>query len=199
MTYVVCFSLVKPEFNRGTDFALWSGEATRNQGVLGDANVNVNIGSDLEDVELIEPKKGPIWMLESTILSDIYGKDASDAQNSELGLSNAVAANFINAHGLTSSSRRRDLEDIMTMLLQYEAIAHVANNTQVSNTMTDSSESDDSMPEKRKYEITQNEKEYVCYQLYEIYMPYNVFFFYIICKYSTIRAFRLFWFWTIFI
>lgn len=141
---------MKPNIRNG-DNPLWSGEATRNQGLAADtASVNISICSDLEEIEPIETKQGPIWMTESTVMTDVYGLDPSEMANSAPSPSSATTSNLANNTNFLSNFRRREHEDVMSMLLQCEAISQVEYNMQTQNALPDSSGSEDSMQDGRK-------------------------------------------------
>lgn len=88
---------------------LWSGEATRNQGfAVEETRVDVTIGDD-NPIESFKPKDRPIWMTESTVITndENAGEDAVDAGSSQPSTS-GMARN------------RKENEDIMSVLLQHE-------------------------------------------------------------------------------
>ncbi|KAL7734869.1 hypothetical protein ACLKA6_011146 [Drosophila palustris] len=102
--------ITKPNALR-PDSMQWSGEATRNQGfAVEETRVDVTIGGDDSGEAVVERKSRPIWMTESTVITDA---DASDASNS---LSEAAQPST------TSSGHRskKENEDIMSVLLQHE-------------------------------------------------------------------------------
>ncbi|KAH8378632.1 hypothetical protein KR009_000414 [Drosophila setifemur] len=99
--------LNKPNSMR-PDGLQWSGEATRNQGfAVEETRVDVTIGGDDSADAVIERKSRPIWMTESTVITDADATDGSAlhdaAQSSGSGHRN-----------------RKENEDIMSVLLQHE-------------------------------------------------------------------------------
>ncbi|XP_016992383.2 general transcription factor IIE subunit 1 [Drosophila takahashii] len=98
--------LNKPNAMRPDGLA-WSGEATRNQGfAVEETRVDVTIGGDDTSDAVIERKSRPIWMTESTVITDT---DAAD------GSSDAVQMASGSGH-----RNRKENEDIMSVLLQHE-------------------------------------------------------------------------------
>ncbi|KAH8300429.1 hypothetical protein KR018_005314 [Drosophila ironensis] len=98
--------LTKPNAMR-TDNMQWSGEATRNQGfAVEETRVDVTIGGDDNADAVVERKSRPIWMTESTVITDTDGTDG---------------AGHDAAHSSGSGHRnRKENEDIMSVLLQHE-------------------------------------------------------------------------------
>lgn len=112
-------SLNKPANQRG-DNQMWSGEATRNQGfAVEETRVDINIGGDDVTDTVAERKARPIWMTESTVITEENGDNADDilneaAQNSQqIGVSGSSTSNY-------NSNRKKEQEDIMAVLLQHE-------------------------------------------------------------------------------
>ncbi|XP_030372653.1 general transcription factor IIE subunit 1 [Scaptodrosophila lebanonensis] len=100
--------ITKPNAIR-PDGMQWSGEATRNQGfAVEETRVDVTIGGDDMPDTVVERKSRPIWMTESTVITD-----------SELG---DVGSNHDAAQTSSSSGHRnkKENEDIMSVLLQHE-------------------------------------------------------------------------------
>ncbi|XP_017081318.1 general transcription factor IIE subunit 1 isoform X2 [Drosophila eugracilis] len=98
--------LNKPSAMRPDGLA-WSGEATRNQGfAVEETRVDVTIGGDDTSDAVVERKSRPIWMTESTVITDMDGADGSgDATHTASG---------------SGSRNRKENEDIMSVLLQHE-------------------------------------------------------------------------------
>lgn len=96
----------------------WSGEATRNQGfVVEETRVDVSLdGTDVPNA--IKPKDRPVWMTESTVLTN----DPSNAQSADSILQNAALLSTQRTATTTTSSskHRKENEDIMSVLLQHE-------------------------------------------------------------------------------
>ncbi|XP_050094678.1 general transcription factor IIE subunit 1 [Anopheles aquasalis] len=107
----------------------WSGEATRSSGfAVEEARVDITIGdSDTLDTGT-QRKDRPVWMTESTVISNDADENSVDAilekaaftstQPSAIGgsgNSNSTTTNVI-----TSARNRRDADDIMSVLLQHE-------------------------------------------------------------------------------
>ncbi|XP_031623562.1 general transcription factor IIE subunit 1 [Contarinia nasturtii] len=85
----------------------WSGEATRNQGfAVEETRVDVTIG-DANPTEAVKTKERPIWMTESTIVSNENTNDTLDTSSQQA------------AQPIASRSRKEN-EDIMSVLLQHE-------------------------------------------------------------------------------
>lgn len=96
----------------------WSGEATRNQGfAVEEARVDVTIG-DAEVNDVIKQKDRPVWMTESTVVSN----DLNSAETSESILHKAAQSSSTQPATMFSSSSRnkKENEDIMSVLLQHE-------------------------------------------------------------------------------
>ncbi|XP_017021105.1 general transcription factor IIE subunit 1 [Drosophila kikkawai] len=97
--------LNKPNASRPDGMA-WSGEATRNQGfAVEETRVDVTIGGDDTSDSVVERKSRPIWMTESTVITDT---DTAD------GLVDAGQASG------SGHRNRKENEDIMSVLLQHE-------------------------------------------------------------------------------
>ncbi|EDV97075.1 general transcription factor IIE subunit 1 [Drosophila grimshawi] len=105
--------LTKPNALR-PDGMQWSGEATRNQGfAVEEARVDVTIGGDEDSSDaLIERKSRPIWMTESTVITD---GDAGDGSATNDGDRPAGGGTSGGGH-----RNRKENEDIMSVLLQHE-------------------------------------------------------------------------------
>lgn len=99
--------LTKPNSMR-PDSMQWSGEATRNQGfAVEETRVDVTIGGDDTADNVVERKSRPIWMTESTVITDTDATDGSGTQDT--------------AQSSGSGHRnRKENEDIMSVLLQHE-------------------------------------------------------------------------------
>ncbi|XP_065361373.1 general transcription factor IIE subunit 1 [Calliphora vicina] len=115
--------LNKPGNHRG-EGQMWSGEATRNQGfAVEETRVDINIGGDDMPETMAERKARPIWMTESTVITEDNG-DNTDAilneaaQNSQQ-LGNSTSASTSSTSN-SNSNRRKEHEDIMAVLLQHE-------------------------------------------------------------------------------
>lgn len=90
---------------------LWSGEATRNQGfAVEEARVDVTIGDD-NHIESSKPKERPIWMTESTVIT-----------NDEKAIETPGGASQPSTSGMARN--RKENEDIMSVLLQHEKQAN---------------------------------------------------------------------------
>ncbi|XP_017095253.1 general transcription factor IIE subunit 1 [Drosophila bipectinata] len=99
--------LTKPNSMR-PDSMQWSGEATRNQGfAVEETRVDVTIGGDDTADSVVERKSRPIWMTESTVITDVDTTDGSGTQD--------VAQSSGSGH-----RNRKENEDIMSVLLQHE-------------------------------------------------------------------------------
>ncbi|KAH8259755.1 hypothetical protein KR026_009836 [Drosophila bipectinata] len=99
--------LTKPNAMR-PDSMQWSGEATRNQGfAVEETRVDVTIGGDDTADSVVERKSRPIWMTESTVITDVDTTDGSGTQD--------VAQSSGSGH-----RNRKENEDIMSVLLQHE-------------------------------------------------------------------------------
>ncbi|XP_017059939.1 general transcription factor IIE subunit 1 [Drosophila ficusphila] len=98
--------LNKPNAMRPDGMA-WSGEATRNQGfAVEETRVDVTIGGDDTSDAVVERKSRPIWMTESTVITDT---DADDG-----------AADAVQTASGSGHRNRKENEDIMSVLLQHE-------------------------------------------------------------------------------
>ncbi|XP_026751004.1 general transcription factor IIE subunit 1 [Galleria mellonella] len=92
----------------------WSGEATRNQGLaVEETRVDVTIGeADNSNDALAHRKERPVWMVESTIVTN----DQGDSVHSTDAALEKAASNASNAK--TSGKEKND--DIMSVLLAHE-------------------------------------------------------------------------------
>ncbi|KAH8309856.1 hypothetical protein KR067_009254 [Drosophila pandora] len=98
--------LTKPNSMR-PDSMQWSGEATRNQGfAVEETRVDVTIGGDDAADNVVERKSRPIWMTESTVITDT---DATDGGTQDTAQSSG-----------SGHRNRKENEDIMSVLLQHE-------------------------------------------------------------------------------
>ncbi|XP_016959082.1 general transcription factor IIE subunit 1 isoform X1 [Drosophila biarmipes] len=98
--------LNKPNAVRPDGLA-WSGEATRNQGfAVEETRVDVTIGGDDTSDNVVERKSRPIWMTESTVITDT---DAADG-----------AGDSVQTASGSGHRNRKENEDIMSVLLQHE-------------------------------------------------------------------------------
>ncbi|XP_014363659.2 general transcription factor IIE subunit 1 [Papilio machaon] len=129
----------------------WSGEATRNQGMLvEETRVDVTIGeSDTAADANALRKERPVWMVESTIATD----QGDSVHSSDMALEKA-ASNASNAKGTGKEKN----DDIMSVLLAHEKQNTSGNN--VSNALkgiepdsSDSSDNESKDPYKLKDEL----------------------------------------------
>lgn len=105
----------------------WSGEATRNQGfAVEETRVDINIGGDDVPDTVAERKARPIWMTESTVITE-DNTDNTDAilneaaQNSQQpSLSSWSSSATTTTTTTANNNRKKEQEDIMAVLLQYE-------------------------------------------------------------------------------
>ncbi|EDW37575.1 GL16279 [Drosophila persimilis] len=99
--------ITKPNALR-PDSMQWSGEATRNQGfAVEETRVDVTIGGDDTSDNVVERKSRPIWMTESTVITDA---DAADGALQDVGPTSSTSGH----------RNRKENEDIMSVLLQHE-------------------------------------------------------------------------------
>ncbi|XP_068630351.1 general transcription factor IIE subunit 1 [Battus philenor] len=130
----------------------WSGEATRNQGLaVEETRVDVTIGETdaAADANALR-KERPIWMVESTIVTNDQG---DSVHSSDMALEKA-ASNASNAKGTGKEKN----DDIMSVLLAHEKQNTSGNN--VSNALkgiepdsSDSSDTESKDPYKLKDEL----------------------------------------------
>lgn len=135
------------ESNNGNE--QWSGEATRNQGfVVEEARVDVTIG-DVNPNEAVKTKERPIWMTESTIVSN-------ENDTSELALQQAAQS----SSQPNPSRGRKDNEDIMSVLLQHEKQQNKVNTNDaaVRSLATSANNSDSSYDDEQEIENAQIRK-----------------------------------------
>ncbi|KAH8388923.1 hypothetical protein KR215_007015 [Drosophila sulfurigaster] len=100
--------ITKPNAMR-PDSMQWSGEATRNQGfAVEETRVDVTIGGDDNSEAVVERKSRPIWMTESTVITDADGSDGNS-------LSETAQPSSTSGH-----RSKKENEDIMSVLLQHE-------------------------------------------------------------------------------
>lgn len=110
----------------------WSGEATRNSGfMVEEARVDVTIGDDNSILEVTSRKEAPIWMMESTVLTN-------DAQGDSKLLDAELPLDAV-------SSGKGD--DIMSVLLAHEKKASNTATHALNNMQQDSDSSSDEMAE----------------------------------------------------
>lgn len=113
---------------------IWSGEATRNAGFGGeDARVDITIGEmDATDSTVLK-KERPIWMTESTVVSN--KDDAMDAESVlEKVAKNSAQSNTWQAPVSVPTKGKKDTEEnIMSVLLAHEKQTTKANTDAVKN------------------------------------------------------------------
>ncbi|XP_058985462.1 general transcription factor IIE subunit 1 [Musca domestica] len=122
----------KPSAVRG-EGQQWSGEATRNQGfAVEETRVDINIGGDDVPDTVAERKARPIWMTESTVITEdntdntdaILNEAAQNSQQPGLSAWSSAAGGNTSTTSTTNSTfnnnRKKEQEDIMAVLLQYE-------------------------------------------------------------------------------
>lgn len=104
----------------------WSGEATRNQGfAVEETRVDINIGGDDVPDTVAERKARPIWMTESTVITE-DNTDNTDAilneaaQNSQQPSLSSWSSSTATTTTTANNNRKKEQEDIMAVLLQYE-------------------------------------------------------------------------------
>lgn len=84
----------------------WSGEATRNAGfAVEETRVDITIGEESSNAAVINHKEAPIWMTESTVISNITQEDSKVGTLEETEESNSQVAKN---------------DDIMSVLLAHE-------------------------------------------------------------------------------
>ncbi|KAI4465316.1 transcription initiation factor iie alpha subunit [Holotrichia oblita] len=121
----------------------WSGEASRNTGFLvEETRVDVTIGDDNVNNAAVNRKEQPIWMMESTVLTNNDTQSDSKAAESIL----EVAA---------ESSATGKTDDIMSVLLAHEKRA--TNNAAVKGLPNDTDSSSDEMTEVKENEVEEVE------------------------------------------
>ncbi|KAK9712394.1 TFIIE alpha subunit [Popillia japonica] len=121
----------------------WSGEASRNTGFLvEETRVDVTIGDDGVNNAAVNRKEQPIWMMESTVLTNNDTQSDSKAAESIL----EVAA---------ESSATGKTDDIMSVLLAHEKRA--TNNAAVKGLPNDTDSSSDEMTEIKENEVEEVE------------------------------------------
>lgn len=99
---------------------MWSGEATRNQGfAVEETRVDINIGGDDLPETVAERKARPIWMTESTVITEDNG-DNTDAILNEAAQNSQQTSLTGSTTSTTNNNRKKEQEDIMAVLLQHE-------------------------------------------------------------------------------
>ncbi|XP_055855962.1 general transcription factor IIE subunit 1 [Episyrphus balteatus] len=100
------------------DGQAWSGEATRNQGfAVEETRVDISIGGDDAPEVSAERKARPVWMTESTIISE----DNSENVDTILDQAAQTSIQPTSTAGASNTGRnRKENEDIMSVLLQHE-------------------------------------------------------------------------------
>lgn len=84
----------------------WSGEATRNAGfAVEETRVDITIGEDSNAATTTNHKEAPIWMTESTVISNIAQEESKSGETEEIEETNSQAAKN---------------DDIMSVLLAHE-------------------------------------------------------------------------------
>ncbi|XP_041771589.1 general transcription factor IIE subunit 1 [Anopheles merus] len=121
--------IAKPSTKAPTE--QWSGEATRSSGfVVEETRVDITIG-DSDTIDTATQRKDrPVWMTESTVISNDMDDNSVDAilekaaftstQPPSGGGSGAAGTNSTTATNVISSRSRKDADDIMSVLLQHE-------------------------------------------------------------------------------
>lgn len=128
---------------------LWSGEATRNQGfAVEETRVDITIGAS-NAPEAVKTKDRPIWMTESTVITNDNKSDAADSQAS--------------AQPATTARGRKDNEDIMSVLLQHEKQPGKSNSTSAAAVkgLASAANSSDSSEDEREIENTEIRKNHL--------------------------------------
>lgn len=130
----------KPQHNLGEN---WSGEATRNAGfVVEETRVDISIGEESNNaLHNAKRKETPIWMTESTVITNDSGVIDANRQTSE---------SVIDTITDSVSSNTGKTDDIMSVLLAHEkrATNNTANAVKSLNNESDSS--DDEMGDVNK-------------------------------------------------
>lgn len=101
------------------DTQMWSGEATRNQGfAVEETRVDVSIG-DNDTTEVATSRKDrPVWMTESTIITN---EESVSNADSILEQAAQTSTQPVAATTVSNNTRgRKENEDIMSVLLQHE-------------------------------------------------------------------------------
>uniref|UniRef100_A0A182QFA2 General transcription factor IIE subunit 1 n=1 Tax=Anopheles farauti TaxID=69004 RepID=A0A182QFA2_9DIPT len=117
--------IAKPSTKAPTE--QWSGEATRSSGfAVEETRVDITIGdSDTLDTST-QRKDRPVWMTESTVISNDMDENSVDAilEKAAFTSSQASALGSVSSNSTTtnviSSRGRKDADDIMSVLLQHE-------------------------------------------------------------------------------
>lgn len=125
----------------------WSGDATRSMGfAVEEARVNVSIGSSDNNDLAATRKDRPVWMTESTVITNETDSNADDI------LDKAAQNSTIAMHSSNSNNQRNKKDDdIMSVLLQHEKQVGKSSNTNSAvrglqnNNSSDSDEDPDQM------------------------------------------------------
>ncbi|XP_035906113.1 general transcription factor IIE subunit 1 [Anopheles stephensi] len=119
--------IAKPSTKAPTE--QWSGEATRSSGfVVEETRVDITIGdSDTLDTTT-QRKDRPVWMTESTVISNDMDDNSVDAilekaaftSTQPTSIGSGGTGNNSTTTNVMSSRGRKDADDIMSVLLQHE-------------------------------------------------------------------------------
>lgn len=151
---------MKKPSNRGANSngnEQWSGEATRNQGLLAEeTRIDVTIDA-ANQVDTQKTKDRPVWMTESTIVANENTNDGADM------ILNKAAQNSTTSSASTTTSSvtrgRKENEDIMSVLLQHEKQPGKTNSpANALKGLSTSGNSSDSSEDEREIENTEIRK-----------------------------------------
>lgn len=131
----------------------WSGEATRNSGfMVEETRVDVTIGDDNSNAAVNNRKEAPIWMMESTVLTN---------NESQLETSQGGSDSILEQISENVSSNKTD--DIMSVLLAHEKKATNTTINAIRGLPGESDSSSDEMTEVKEntgdVEIIESEEE----------------------------------------
>uniref|UniRef100_A0A182NK98 General transcription factor IIE subunit 1 n=1 Tax=Anopheles dirus TaxID=7168 RepID=A0A182NK98_9DIPT len=120
--------IAKPSTKAPTE--QWSGEATRSSGfAVEETRVDITIGDNDTLDTATQRKDRPVWMTESTVISNDMDDNSVDAILEKAAFSSSQASALGSAGGMGSNSTttnvmstrgRKDADDIMSVLLQHE-------------------------------------------------------------------------------
>lgn len=103
---------------------IWSGEASRGGGfAVEETRVDVSIGDSSDSIDSAPKKERPIWMVESTVITNDDDQTSESLLERVAQTSSQQVLTMPSASGATinhSSRHKKDNEDIMSVLLAHE-------------------------------------------------------------------------------
>ena len=147
---------------------VWSGEASRGGGfAVEETRVDVSIGDSNDSLDSAPKKERPIWMVESTVVTNDDDQAAAEsllervAQTSSQPIATmpSAGASIINH----TSRHKKDNEDIMSVLLAHEKQSNTKTSTAVKGLASNNHNSSDSSEDEKEIENAEIRNDYFKY------------------------------------